>query len=129
MVVPADVVVVIVEAVARMAHEANAAYCDVIGDNSQPAWKDAPTWQRESARDGVIAILEGRVAEPKDSHESWLEHKRAKGWRFGAEKDADARTHPCMVPFDQLPLEQRKKDILFFAVVTAGLRAFGLERR
>lgn len=31
------------------------------------------------------------------------------------------RTHPCMVPYDQLPQEQRVKDHLFGAAVRATL--------
>ena len=30
-----------------------------------------------------------------------------------------AKTHPCMVPFDQLPEWQQKKDKLFLAIVRA----------
>jgi len=32
-------------------------------------------------------------------------------------KDAKAKTHPCMVDYDQLPAEQRRKDELFGAAV------------
>jgi len=42
-----------VEQVARVAHEANRAYCESIGDTSQVRWEDAPQWQRDSALKGV----------------------------------------------------------------------------
>ena len=32
---------------------ANRAYCQMIGDNSQSTWEDAPEWQKQSARKGV----------------------------------------------------------------------------
>lgn len=32
--------------VAHVAHEVNRAYCQSLGDNSQPTWEDAPHWQR-----------------------------------------------------------------------------------
>ncbi len=41
------------EQIARVAHEVNRAYCQALGDNSQPAWEDAPQWQRDSAMLGV----------------------------------------------------------------------------
>ncbi|XUM24954.1 RyR domain-containing protein [Bradyrhizobium oligotrophicum S58] len=41
------------------------------------------------------------------------------GWVHGEVKDADAKTHPCIVPFDQLPRVQQAKDKLFRAVVAA----------
>jgi hypothetical protein len=39
-----------IDQVARVCHEANRAYCQTLGDNSQPAWDDAPEWQKDSAR-------------------------------------------------------------------------------
>jgi hypothetical protein len=106
-----------IEACARAAHEANRAYCIAIGDNGQPAWDDAPEWQRSSARNGVRGALNG--ATPEQSHESWLAEKLATGWKHGPIKNPDAKEHPCMVPYAQLPPEQRAKDSVFIAVVRA----------
>ena len=105
--------------IAEICHEANAAYCRTLADYSQPAWDDAPEWQRESALAGVQAIIDGRVVEPEDSHNSWLEQKQAEGWTYGAEKDPEKKTHPCMRPFYDLPWEQQRKDCLFLAIVQA----------
>lgn len=104
--------------IARVAHEVNRAYCASIGDLSQPAWEDAPHWQRASAELGVSFHLNGDHG-PEASHESWMRQKLADGWRYGEVKDPEAKTHPCMVPFDQLPREQQAKDYLFRAVVNA----------
>lgn len=40
-----------VQEVARVVHELNKAYCESIGDNSQPDWDNAPEWQKSSAAD------------------------------------------------------------------------------
>ncbi|MFO1531870.1 MAG: RyR domain-containing protein [Kiritimatiellia bacterium] len=32
------------------------------------------------------------------------------GWKHGAVKDARARTHPCLVPYDGLPPDEQEKD-------------------
>ena len=85
---------------------------------SQPTWELAPDWQRESAISGVEAHLK-EVLPPSASHEAWLSEKQATGWKYGPVKDADAKEHPCMVPFDELPLNQQLKDYLFAAVVGA----------
>lgn len=106
-----------IELAARIAHETNRAYCASIGDHSQVNWYDAPAWQKESAREGVRGILEGRISGPGDSHRSWLEHKQAEGWEFGPLKDPEAKEHPCMVPFEELPAEQQQKDVLFVFTV------------
>lgn len=106
------------EAIAQVCHEANRAYCLAVGDDSQPRWEDAPQWQRDSAVAGVQLHLEKPMT-PRESHEAWMAHKQAEGWVYGERKDADAKTHPCMVPYDDLPDEQRRKDELFGAVVSA----------
>jgi hypothetical protein len=104
--------------IARIAHEVNRAYCLATGDNSQSAWEDAPDWQRDSAINGVNFHLTGDH-NPAASHESWMAQKIAEGWTYGPVKDADKKEHPCMMPYDQLPTEQRVKDYLFLAVVHA----------
>lgn len=104
-----------IEACARAAHEANRAYCIALGDTSQPAWDDAPEWQRTSARNGVRGALGGNT--PEQSHESWLAEKAAAGWKYGPVKDPEKREHPCFVPYADLPPAQRAKDHVFVTVV------------
>ena len=45
--------------------------------------------------------------------------KVADGWGYGETKDPEAKTHPCMVAFDQLPREQQAKDFIFRSIVHA----------
>lgn len=116
-----------VEQIAQVCHETNRAYCQTIGDHSQPAWEDAPEWQMQSAIKGVQFHLDshkqGIEPSPSASHDSWLKEKADSGWVYGPVKDADKKEHPCFVPYDQLPLEQRVKDYLFGAVVAVFSRA------
>ncbi len=109
------------EQIARVCHEVNRAYCQALGDMSQPAWEDAPQWQKDSALLGVKLHTEKNVG-PEASHESWMAQKVAEGWGYGPEKSPDAKTHHCIVPFAELPREQQAKDFIFRAVVHA-LRA------
>jgi len=105
--------------IARVCHEVNRAYCASLGDTSQPAWADAPQWQKDSATAGVEAIKANPATTPEQSHEGWLKQKQADGWKYGAVKNADTKEHPCFVPYVELPPEQRAKDYLFGAVVRA----------
>jgi len=105
--------------IARICHEANRAYCLSLGDASQPSWDDAPDWQRTSAVNGVAFNLARPDAPASHSHDCWLEEKRAAGWRYGAVKDAERKEHPCFLPYEQLPAEQKRKDHLFKAIVNA----------
>ena len=108
-----------IESIAYACHEVNRAYCAAIGDNSQPAWDDAPQWQKDSAIAGVKAVISNPKGTPEDSHKGWLAQKEADGWVYGPVKDPATKQHPCMVPYDQLPVEQRAKDHIFRAVVLA----------
>jgi len=107
-----------IEDVARICHEANRAYCQTLGDNSQPPWEEAPAWQRNSAIDGVKFHLNNPFAGPRGSHNNWLKGKKEANWKYGPVKDAEKKEHPCMVPFNELPLEQRAKDYLFVGIVS-----------
>lgn len=104
------------EQIARVCHEVNRAYCQSLGDHSQPAWEEAPQWQKDSALLGVTLHSENNVG-PEASHESWMAQKVADGWVFGELKDPEAKTHPCIVPFSELPPAQQAKDFIFRAVV------------
>ncbi|BEP44036.1 RyR domain-containing protein [Variovorax sp. V15] len=107
------------EQIAQVAHEVNRAYCASLGDTSQPAWAEAPEWQRASALAGVDMHLAKPEATPEESHLSWYEQKLADGWVYGEVKDPEKKEHPCMRPYEELPPEQRAKDYLFRGVVHA----------
>lgn len=107
------------ESIARVAHHINLAYCLSFGDGSVPAWDETTEEHRNSLLLGVDMHLANPDATPEQSHESWLAQKIADGWVYGEVKDAEAKTHPCCVPYEQLPPEQKAKDYLFRAVVHA----------
>lgn len=107
------------EMIARVCHEANRAWCVENGDTSQKPWGDAEPWQRDSAIKGVQFALANPDAPASAQHDAWSADKLAAGWRYGEVKDADAKTHPCLVPFDQLPHHQQAKDRLFKAIVAS----------
>lgn len=119
-----------IETCAHVAHEVNRLYCESIGDHSQVPWYEAPDWQRQSAREGVKNIIADPSFSPEQSHESWMKLKAAEGWMYGPTKDPEAKTHPCMVPYSELPQAQRQKDSLFNAAVRSTLNSFDeAERR
>jgi len=102
--------------IARVCHEVNKAYCEAIGDNSQPLWDEAPQWQKDSAKTGVLMHHTSDVG-PEASHKSWMDEKERTGWKYGSIKDPEKKEHPCMVPFDKLPKEQQAKDHIFRQIV------------
>lgn len=115
----------IIAVLAAAAHMANRAYCIALGDVSQPVWEVAPEWARVSAIKGVEAALKG--ATPRESHEGWLAEKVATGWKYGQIKNTETKEHPCMVPYDELPPEQRLKDAIFLTTIRSLALVLGID--
>lgn len=107
--------------IAQVCHEANRAYCATLGDHSHQSWEKAPDWQRDSAIKGVLFHFQHPNAKPSDSHDSWLAEKANQGWKYGPHKDPVKKEHPCFVPYENLPFEQRMKDYIFSAICKAML--------
>lgn len=108
-----------VEDLASICHEANRAYCEALGDTSQKPWSEADDSLKASSIAGVQFRLDNPEAPVSAQHDQWSSHKLADGWTYGPVKDAQLKTHPCLVSFMDLPAEQRAKDYLFAQVVSA----------
>jgi hypothetical protein len=40
---------------------------------------------------------------PENNHDLWAQKRIDEGWRYGPTRDDDAKEHPDLVPYDQLP--------------------------
>lgn len=78
-------------------------YSHVQADRDQLVRERVSAEGREFAMRGALSDLRVTAA-------AWVSYKAADGWRYGPFKDPVAKTHPCMVPYDKLPPEQRVKD-------------------
>jgi hypothetical protein len=70
----------------------------------------------------VQAIIDNPSITPEQLHEEWLKQKVKDGWVFGVKKDQINKIHPCMLPYDRLPSNDRTKDAIFGATVRAVLK-------
>jgi hypothetical protein len=111
----------VVENCAEAAYEANRIFCESCGDYSFGSWKDAPQWQKTTNIKGVEVALGG--ATPEQQHQAWVDHKVKDGWVYGEVKDPEQKTHPCLVPYPDLPAFQKAKDDLYIAVANAMYKA------
>jgi RyR domain len=106
------------EQIAAIVHEANRAL-QVIQDDIAPSqpWLCEDPDIKANVIVGVRNARHGMT--PEEHHDAWCADKRAHGWRWGYEKDLERKTHPCLVPFDQLSSHQQDKNRLFIAIVRA----------
>lgn len=98
-------------------HESVRAYKQALGEHTIPVWDDAPQWMRKSTLNAVRSRRDDPEAPPRAQHEAWMAQKEANGWCFGPTRDPGNKTHPMMVPYEQLPSTERYKDALIQAVV------------
>lgn len=110
------------EHIAQVVHEANRVLQGIFrtpGVPMAPAWDYFPKDQREGVIRGVAAMRADPDITPEASHESWVWDKLGNGWVLGDVKDAIAKTHPNLVPYADLPENERLKDHVFSGIVHA----------
>ena len=55
----------------------------------------------------LLALVE-RVAE--EVHERWAKERIEEGWKYGVVRDDSAKTTPCLVPYADLPENEKEYD-------------------
>ncbi len=46
----------------------------------------------------------------KNVHEVWAQTRISQGWSYGTERNDELKQHPCLVPYEQLPEEEKVYD-------------------
>lgn len=46
----------------------------------------------------------------KNVHETWAQNRMKEGWTYGSERDDLCKTHPCLVPYEELPESEKEYD-------------------
>lgn len=46
----------------------------------------------------------------RNVHEVWAQGRMAEGWTYGEQRDDKLKTHPCLVPYEELPDAEREYD-------------------
>ena len=92
--------------------QAIAAGCPIVPEPY--ADREADFREQFEARISKQCDTTGRLSSPRELHEEWVEAYRKNGWRYGPVRDVQARTHPDMVPFEELGELEQDKDMVFF---------------
>lgn len=57
--------------------------------------------------DDLMPLIEEMA---KNVHEVWAHNRISEGWTHGPERDDTARTHPCLIPYEELPESEKEYD-------------------
>jgi len=54
---------------------------------------------------------------PEEAHNSWMKSYFEMGWKYGEKRDLKRKTHPDLIPYNELPKDEKDKDAIFLALV------------
>lgn len=81
------------------------------------------TWEEcdHAFQDQLLEVVERqcgdtRFSSSEDCYADWVQSYLAMGWRYGANYNATAKTHPDLVPYEQLEQREKDKDDVFLAL-------------
>ncbi|MBR2628586.1 MAG: Ryanodine receptor Ryr [Alistipes sp.] len=46
----------------------------------------------------------------KNVHDVWAQSRMEQGWTYGPQRDDTLKHHPCLVPYEELPEEEKAYD-------------------
>lgn len=55
-------------------------------------------------------LLELREAIAEHFHDVWASERVSEGWTYGEQRNNELKTHPCMVPYEDLPAPAKEYD-------------------
>jgi RyR domain len=62
---------------------------------------------RVELSDDIFELTE-RLAE--NAHDVWAKRRMSEGWRYGPRRDEVEKTHPSLVPYEELPESEKEYD-------------------
>lgn len=102
--------------IAYIIYNSNGAVCHLNEEDWKP-WEELTDDQRKGYEKAVLMKLANPEMTAEQQHEAWMQQRLEQGWVYGEVKDVENKVSPCLVPYDQLPKEQKMKDALFHAIV------------
>jgi hypothetical protein len=65
----------------------------------------------------------------ENAHDVWAEQRLSAGWRFGEARSEAEKTHPCLVPYEDLPDEEKVLDRRMVEETVRSILALGYDIR
>lgn len=63
-------------------------------------------------KDVMLSENLGSLVEPmaKNVHEVWASSRISQGWTYGEQRNDEMKTHPCLIPYEDLSEEEKDYD-------------------
>lgn len=94
--------------------ESKVADCPVVPE----PWEQRDEAFRKQFREYIESLLTAdRLLTPEEAHDNWMKKYLEMGWTYGPVRDPEKKTHPDLVPYDELPKLEKDKDEIFLLIV------------
>ncbi len=107
-----------IEEAAMVINETLRGWRMAIGDEVIDTWADAAQAQRDIHIASIDWYMESPQSTAKAFHDQWRAWMYDNGWTWGEARDVEAKKHPLIVPWDDLPPLQQIKTRLCVAVMS-----------
>lgn len=74
-------------------------------------------YNKEMSKDQFVSLLNGVRYQDEnpnttseENHNNWMKMKISQGWIYGSKKNSNLKTHPDLVPYNQLSKIEQLKD-------------------
>lgn len=57
--------------------------------------------------DDLVGLTEEMA---RNVHDVWAQSRLSQGWRYGEARNDRDKTHPCLIPYEELPEEEKEYD-------------------
>ena len=122
--------------IAMAAWEVIRVWCEINDDKTRLPWDQMQGHLRVSLRLGVSKLLaflnDGEMPSAEENHERWCIDKIQDGWERDDKYSAEAKKHPNLRPFMELPKFDQIKDTIFINTVVSlynGIQALQASHR
>ena len=100
-------------------HDVNNAIRVHFGEKADPPLNELSKEVLVGKLNGIKKVIENPGITPEMMHKEWMDSHIKDGWVYGEVKDFEKKTHPCLIPYEELPENQRLKDRIFVALVNS----------
>lgn len=105
--------------VARVAYEADRAFCESNFIFTNENWHDAPIWKKNIIATSVKDILYQPLMPPMEIHGRLVERLTREGWVYGDKESIEGKTHPMIQDYGEIGDLHKTRFLLFSYIVLA----------